>query len=74
MNDLSSWSFAGTERLPWCAGGRGDGQLRGAESAGRGQQSGSHSPPCRNNKPSVRELNWTSSALRFAVTPLSETC
>lgn len=57
MNDLSSWSFAGTERRPRRAGGRGDGQLREAESAGRDQQSGSRSPQCRNNIPSIWELN-----------------
>lgn len=53
MNDLSSWSFAGTERRPWRAGGRGDGQLREAESTGGDQQSGSRVPQCRNDTPSV---------------------
>lgn len=41
MNDLSSWSFAGTERRPRCAGGCGEGQLREAESTRKEQQSGS---------------------------------
>lgn len=45
MNDLSSWSFAGTERRPRCAGGCGEGQLREAESTGKEQQSGSLSSP-----------------------------